>query len=70
MSRIAIHSAVALLEDIPSQNLAKGQIGTVVEYLERSGEEALLIEFADSQGRTYALAGVKAEQLIFLPQIE
>ena len=66
MSRFALLSSVALLEDVPVRKLTKGQIGTVVEYLEREGEEALLLEFSDDQGRTYAMADLKPDQLIVL----
>jgi len=66
MSRIRLLSSVALIEDLPTQNLTKGQIGTVVEYLERQEEEALLVEFADDQGRTYAMVDLKPEQVIVL----
>ena len=66
MNRIALLSTVALVEDVPSENLTKGQIGTVVECLERYEEEALLVEFADDQGRTYAMVDLKPEQLVVL----
>ena len=44
---------VALLTDVPAHRLARGQVGTVVERL---GDETLLVEFSDDQGRAYALA--------------
>ena len=66
MNRIRLLSSVALIEDLPNQNLTRGQIGTVVEHLERQGEEALLVEFADDQGRTYAMVDLKPEQVIVL----
>jgi len=66
MNRISLLSSVALIEDVASQKLTKGQIGTVVEYLERGEEKALLVEFADSQGHTYAMVDLKPEQLIVL----
>jgi hypothetical protein len=66
MNQISLLSSVALIEDLPSRNLTRGQIGTVVEYLERLGEEALLVEFADDQGRTYAMVDLKPEQVIVL----
>ncbi len=43
---------------------AGGQIGTVVEVLRRGAEEALLVEFSDSDGQSYAMAVLKADQLI------
>lgn len=66
MNRIALLSSVALIEDIPGRKLTKGQIGTVVEHLERDGEEAMLVEFCDSEGRTYAMADLSPAQLIVL----
>ena len=66
MNRIALLSSVVLIEDVPGQKLTKGQIGTVVECLERDGEEALLVEFSDDEGRTYAIVDLKPDQLIVL----
>jgi hypothetical protein len=66
MSRIALLSPVALIEDVPNEKLTKGQIGTVVEYLQRDSDEALLVEFSDEEGRTYAMVDLKPEQLIAL----
>ena len=66
MNPIALLSPVALIEDLPNQRLTKGQMGTVVEFLQRDGEAALLVEFSDEQGETYAMADVKPEQLLAL----
>ena len=66
MKQIALLSPVALVEDVPSYRLTKGQIGTVVEHLERDGEEALLVEFSDEHGETYAMVDLKPHQLIVL----
>jgi hypothetical protein len=66
MNPIALLSPVALIEDVPNQSLTKGQIGTVVEFLRRQGEEALLVEFSDETGRTYAMADLKPDQLLAL----
>jgi hypothetical protein len=41
-------------------------MGTVVEHLERDGDLALLVEFSDEQGQTYAMVPVRPEQLIVL----
>lgn len=48
--RIPLLALVALTEDLPDESLTRGQIGTVVEPLERDGERALLVEFSDDQG--------------------
>jgi hypothetical protein len=66
MNRIAPLSPVALIEDVPKQSLTKGQIGTVVEFLQGDGEEALLVEFSDETGQTYAMIDLKADQLVAL----
>jgi hypothetical protein len=66
MKRIPLLSLVALTDDLPSQKLTRGQIGTVVEHLDEGGEHALLVEFSDDQGRTYAMVDLKPEQLIVL----
>jgi hypothetical protein len=56
-------SVVALLEDLPSKNLRRGQVGTVVEQLAPGVYE---VEFSDTQGRTYASGAVRSEQLLEL----
>ncbi len=43
---------VALLADVPEQDLTRGQTGTVVELLERDGGKAVLVEFSDGTGAT------------------
>ena len=63
MNLIALLSPVALIE-ICRKSLTKGQIGTVVEFLRREGEEALLVEFSDETGRTYAMVDLKPDQLL------
>ncbi len=54
---------VALIEDMPSLNLYRGQVGTIVEEYESGVFE---VEFSDLQGRTYALETLKASQLMLL----
>jgi len=66
MERLALLSPVALIEDVPEHSLTKGQIGTVVELLQRDGEQALLVEFSDETGQTYAMANLKPNQLLAL----
>lgn len=66
MNRIALLSPIALIEDLPSEKLTKGQIGTVVECLDRDGEEALLVEFSDNHGQTFAMLPLKPDQLVVL----
>ena len=54
---------VALLTDIPSQRLSRGQVGTIVEQL---GDQMLLVEFSDDQGRAYAVAPCPRTELLVL----
>lgn len=52
---------VALTKDLPEQNLYKGQVGTVVEVYDFDTFE---VEFLDTQGKTYALETLSANQVI------
>ena len=63
---IPILATVALVIDLPEQNLTRGQIGTVVEHLESKGDFAELVEFADTDGQAYAIVPLKPEQLLVL----
>lgn len=66
MKPIILLAPVALTEDVPEHGLTRGQIGTVVEHLEREGEHALMVEFSDEQGQTHALVGLQPHQLMVL----
>jgi hypothetical protein len=55
--------AVALLADVPAHRLSRGQVGTVVEFLD---ETTSLVEFSDEQGRAYALAPCPRAELLRL----
>jgi hypothetical protein len=55
--------AVALLADVPAHRLSRGQVGTVVEFLD---ESTSLVEFSDEQGRAYALAPCPRTDLLTL----
>jgi hypothetical protein len=63
MMDIDIHSVVALLEDLPDEGLVRGQVGTVVENWAPGVYE---VEFADDNGKTYAMVALKVEQLMRL----
>jgi hypothetical protein len=54
---------VALLEDMPSRGLVRGQVGTVVEKLASGVFE---VEFSDNNGRTYATLAAPADKLLVL----
>ena len=59
----SVLDAVALLTDLPAQQLTRGQVGTVVEQLD---DKTLLVEFSDDQGRAYALAPCPRADLLIL----
>jgi hypothetical protein len=65
-SSIPMLATVALVVDVPKENLTRGQIGTVVEHLESEGDLAELVEFADTDGQAYAIVPLKPEQLLVL----
>ena len=60
MTELGEYDIVALIEDIPEENLVKGEVGTIVNYL---APGVFLVEFADDDGVTYALPVVREEQL-------
>lgn len=62
-AEVAILDAVVLLVDLAEYGLAAGQVGTVVEALD---EENVLVEFADDEGRAYAVAPCRRTDLLTL----
>jgi len=66
MAQIPLLASVALLVDHPENGLTRGQMGTVVEYLGAGDDQAVLVEFADDQGQTCAMADLKPDQLVIL----
>ncbi len=62
-NNIKLLDVVALTEDVQASKLYRGQVGTVVETLTPGVFE---VEFSDDEGRTYAMAALRAEQLIVL----
>jgi hypothetical protein len=61
MDILELFDVVVLTEAIPSYNLRKGVLGTIVEILD---EEVFLIEFADTKGVTYAIVPIKSSSLM------
>ena len=53
---------VALLSDMPTHGLLRGQVGTVVELLDGACE----VEFPDDEGKTYAELALPPDQLLVL----
>ena len=62
---VKLLDAVALLEDVQVEGvlLQCGEVGAVVEVLAPNVYE---VEFCDDQGRAYAFASLRAEQLLVL----
>jgi len=52
---------VALMEDLPERGLSRGQVGTVVEFLD---PDVFEVEFSDDEGRAFATLALRAEQLL------
>lgn len=64
LAPIKLLDIVALTEDLPEQNLWRGQVGTVMEIL--AAGAAYEVEFCDRDGRPYASLGLRPEQLMVL----
>lgn len=60
---VKLLDTVALTEDLPTRKVYRGQVGTVVETL---APDVFEVEFSDGEGRTYATAALRAEQLMVL----
>lgn len=54
---------VALIHDVPAKGLYQGQVGTAVEEL---GGGVFEVEFADLDGRAYALVPLTEKDLMVL----
>jgi hypothetical protein len=60
---IKLLDVVALVENLPSEGLRRGEVGTVVEQWKDGVFE---VEFSDNSGRAYAFASLRPEQMIKL----
>jgi hypothetical protein len=63
MDEIKLLDVVALVEDLNSEGLRRGEVGTVVEQWKHGVFE---VEFSDNSGKTYASAALRPDQLIKL----
>jgi Domain of unknown function (DUF4926) len=61
--RPKLHDVVALLNDTPAHRLSRGQVGTIVDLPDKANA---LVEFADDEGRAYAIAAIATSQLLLL----
>jgi len=63
MDNIELLDVVALTEDVDSEGLRRGEVGTVVEQWKDGVFE---VEFSDDTGKTYAFAALRPEQMMKL----
>jgi hypothetical protein len=63
MDEIKLLDVVALTENLESEGLRRGEVGTVVE---KWNDGVFEIEFSDETGIAYAFAAVPAEKLMKL----
>jgi hypothetical protein len=79
MPKIQLFDTVAIINPVPIerltlvepdyisiQSLPSGQVGTVVEVYEGTEDCQYLVEFADTQGREYAMATLRENELLVL----
>ena len=58
------HDVVALTEDVPSEELRKGDVGAVVHCYQAG--DIYEVEFIDERGRTKRIASIPASRLMKL----
>lgn len=63
MGEIKLHDSVALLCDLPDENLRRGEVGTIVEQWK---DGAFEVEFSDDTGEAYAFVALRADQFVRL----
>ncbi|ELR96695.1 DUF4926 domain-containing protein [Gloeocapsa sp. PCC 73106] len=61
---IKLLNIVALIVNLPTYNLLRGQVGTIVEILAEG--TAFEVEFSDRTGRTYQSLGLRPDQFMVL----
>ena len=61
MEAFSLWDTVVVSTDLPIEKLRKGSLGTVVETFD---DASYLVEFANSEGVTYAMPVLTASQLI------
>jgi hypothetical protein len=63
MDEIKLLDVVALIEDLESEGLRRGEVGTVVERWDTGVFE---VEFSDDEGKAYAFAALRPDQIMKL----
>jgi Domain of unknown function (DUF4926) len=61
LSKIQELDVVALLSDIPAENLLRGQVGTIVDL---ANNGLALVEFSTDDGAASAIVAIKEELLL------
>ena len=61
METLELLDVVVLTEALPALKLRKGELGTIVECLDK---DVFLVEFADSKGVTYSMPVLNASELM------
>ena len=63
MEEIKLLDVVALMENLDSEGLRRGEVGTVVEEWKDGVFE---VEFSDDSGKAYAFVALRPDQLMKL----
>ena len=63
MDEIRLFDVVAVIEDLASEGLRRGEVGTVVEEWRDGVYE---VEFSDDAGKAYAFSALRPDQLMKL----
>lgn len=63
MDEIKVLDVVALIEELDTKGLRRGEVGTVVEQWQ---DRVFEVEFSDNVGKAYALTALRADQLMKL----
>jgi len=63
MDEIKILDVVALIENLDSKGLRRGDVGTVVEKWK---DDVFEVEFSDDTGKAYAFADLRPDQIMKL----
>jgi len=69
MDEIKLHDVVALLVDLPEQQLRRGDVGTIVEVFEQNPHHpsGFIVEFVNESGEVSAQADITdAAQIVKL----
>jgi hypothetical protein len=63
MDEFKLFDVVALMEDLDSEGLRRGEVGTIVEQWKGG---VLEVEFSDDAGKAYAFVALRPEQMMKL----